>query len=101
MGHPEFGAEPQAAVGRGHGAGVHPLARGGVVAGFVAVIGSYSREAASGAQRRGDRGVGVAPRTIKGAAGRIACVMGMMMMPVMLMMSGFSGGFMDAPPHNE
>src|SRR6266702_4832222 len=73
MGHPELGAERQAAVGRGHGAGVHALAGGGPAAGFVAVIGGHAREATSG--RRGDRGIGVKPGTAGPADGRVAGVM--------------------------
>src|SRR6266480_5136720 len=100
MGHPELGAERQAAVGRGHGAGVHALARGGPAAGFVAVIGGHAREATSG--RRGDRGIGVKPRTAgpaDGRAGRVAGVMMMMMVVVVMavvMPVRFSRGFGDA-----
>src|SRR5882757_10117336 len=86
MGHPELGAERQAAVGRGHGAGVHALARGGPAAGFVAVVGGHAREATSG--RRGDRGIGVKPRTADGRAdgraGRVADVVVMVMMMMMM-----------------
>src|SRR5712691_3511345 len=86
MGHPELGAERQAAVGRRHRAGVHALARGGPAAGFVAVIGGHAREAASG--RRGDRGIGVKPGTADGptdsSAGRVAGVVVVMMVVVVV-----------------
>src|SRR5712691_1832221 len=105
MGHPELGAERQAAVGRGHGAGVHALARGSPAAGFVAVIGGHAREATSG--RRGDRGIGVKPGTADGPAdsraGRVAGVVMMMMVVVMavVMAVRFGRGFGDAATEQE
>jgi len=99
MGHPELGAERQAAVGRGHRVGVHALARGGPAAGFVAVIGGHAGEATSG--RRGDRGIGVKPRTADSRAGRVAGVV-MVVMMVMAVVPMRSGrGFGDAPTEQE
>src|ERR1700682_1174137 len=92
MGNPELGAEREAAVSRGHGVLIEALAGGGLAAGFIAVKGRQAREAASGARRRGDRGIGVAPG---GTRERIAGVVGMMVVAVV--MSGFSGGFGNAP----
>src|SRR5713226_5719599 len=104
MGHPELGAERQAAVGRGHGAGVHALARGGPAAGFVAVIGGHAREATSG--RRGDRGIGVKPGTADGPAdsraGRVAGVVMMMVVVMAVVMAvRFGRGFGDAATEQE
>ena len=81
----------------GHGVLIEALARGGLAAGFVAVKGGHPREAASGARRRGDRGIGVAPGTRRKRR-RVAGVMGMMVVAVMMMvMPGFGRGFGDAP----
>ena len=97
MGNPELGAEREAAVSRGHGVLIEALARGSLAAGFIAVKRGDTRKAASGARRRGDRGIGVAPG---GVGGRIAGVVGMMVMAVVVM-PGFGGGFGNAPTDQE
>src|SRR5580704_2204770 len=95
MGHPQLGAEWQRAVGAGHGALVEALARGGLAAGFVAVIGGHARETASGAGRRGDRRVGVAPggpgSGPRGIAGDVV-----MAIAVMVVAVGFGRGLSGA-----
>src|ERR1700744_911273 len=44
VGDPQLGAERQRAMGAGHGAGIHALARRGAAAGLVAGIGGHARE---------------------------------------------------------
>src|SRR3954464_10753735 len=76
MGHLQFGTERQGTVGRGHGALIEALARGGPAAGFTTVIRSHPREAASGTRGGGEGGIGVAPGATERPCGRIAGVMG-------------------------
>ena len=68
MGHPQLGAERQRAVGCGHGVLVEALTGSGLAAGFIAVEGGHSREAATGPMRA-DRGIGVAPVAAGGLGG--------------------------------
>src|SRR5689334_22776214 len=73
----QLGAERQAAMGAGHGVLVEALARGGPVAGLVAVHRGNAGEAV--ASSRPDRGVGVPPRSVARRFGVLDMVP--MMMP--------------------
>ena len=61
MGHAQLGAERQRAVGAGQRVLVEALAGGRLAAGLVAVERGNAREAAAGARRRRDSGIGVPP----------------------------------------
>src|ERR1700690_3541044 len=88
MGHPQPGAERKRAMGTGQGVLIETLAGGGLAAGFVAVKRGHAREAASGARRRGDRGVGVAPGFAGGAG--VVVVMPMEVMVIVVIAMGRS-----------
>src|SRR6185437_640017 len=106
MGDAQLGAERQRAVGAGHRAGVHALARRGAAAGLVAVVGGHAREAAPGARRGAHGGIGVEPGMAFG--GRLGALGGdtgvMVAIAVVMMgmvMSGMRRGFSDASAERD
>src|SRR6185437_6731601 len=100
MGDAQLGAERQRAVGAGHGAGVHALARRGPVAGLIAVIGGHAREAAPGARDGAHGGIGVEPGRAGGGLSAHAGVM-VMVVPGVMVMPGMGRGFGNAPAEHD
>lgn len=98
MGHPQLGAEWQRAMGAGHGVLIEPLARGGLAAGLIAIIGRNAREAVSGARHRRHRGIGVPPRRGRRGAGMAGVVV---VERVVVVMSGFGRSLGGSPTDKQ